>query len=1052
MDPINLRHLENALKKLISFSYFDNSFLHYRTSVANFLVTHDTDEKIKKHLTDLLNSFNSDFELFCKNVKGQLKFYPKKLFSNRKNLPTGKQFYSNDNLIGSSTCESLSIFYELPFDIQIFIMVWVCREGYLLDREISDDNYGNRISYLDDEVNPGRTLIKPYQREFQKWWDKGIQITKDNLTEKNDVTIINFDLKDFYFSIELDFDEVENALTKIDKERSEDDKKLFLLLRKVHETYLNDLLAIEHPALRLGGSQVKYPLPIGLSSSTILANWHLKEFDAQLKEIINPLYYGRYVDDFLIVVNDRILNNVDIPEGKNFESRPEVVFVKKYLSKIFDVTQGDNESEFRISVTKETENEKLKKYSNIRLQPEKFFIYQFAHDLSPNLINKFAEEQKSRSSIFNYLSDDADDFFNDFDENIFEANFDGEDVNKAKFKNLEDNKFRLSVFLTKLINRKIFNEGKYREDELEKIEKYFKGYYLIKHFYFWEKLMTLYIVYGRRDLFIRLIRSIDREIAELKPSERFKLKIDFEVVRRNISDHFLASLRMAVGLNPNFIIDKGFSDLVLIFANKSERDPIERLLRPKTNIDLIGGLKLFRMTGLLRKHHILYPLSQFPEQTRKANTSLFDSSFYSHKENIVPLGDVTVWKWFVPYRVKFYECALLQFVTHVHCFDFTKQLTKEPKYVNEKFLDTENGLEESFDIYCKLNFIHDYDSSYKKQVKESLFQIKPKVVVTESVNKVNQRLEVTEIYIPNTSISPNSKHTTAVVNIDAKYEYLDAGLKGTPVLNEKRGQLYLKILDTLNSVEGLSIFVMPELSLPLAYVPFYSRKCAESKRAMVVGLEHVHLSKVVFNFIYTLLPVGLVDDDDAVPIFRVKNHYAPVEEAEIRGIKLFVPKPSIYNYHLFQWKGLYFTTFYCFEIADIHHRSWPLGLVDAIFMPVWNQDVNYYGSIIDSASRDLHCMIVQSNTSGFGDSRITIPASTIKKDVAKVKGGVEDSYPISLLVHTFDFNSLREFQTWDFNKQKGDKGHEPPFKPTPPDFRNDLAKARMEGRKMSDSL
>jgi len=97
-------------------------------------------------------------------------------------------------------------------------------------------------------------------------------------------------------------------------------------------------------------------------------------------------------------------------------------------------------------------------------------------------------------------------------------------------------------------------------------------------------------------------------------------------------------------------------------------------------------------------------------------------------------------------------------------------------------------------------------------------------------------------------------------------------------------------------------------------------------------------------------------------------------------------------------------------------------------------------------------MIVQSNTSGFGDSRITIPASTIKKDVAKVKGGVEDSYPISLLVHTFDFNSLREFQTWDFNKQKGDKGHEPPFKPTPPDFRNDLAKARMEGRKMSDSL
>ncbi|WP_259373127.1 reverse transcriptase domain-containing protein, partial [Roseateles chitinivorans] len=45
-------------------------------------------------------------------------------------------------------------------------------------------------------------------------------------------------------------------------------------------------------------------LPIGLLSSGLLGNLVLKEFDKKIKEEINPSYYGRYVDDILLVTTN----------------------------------------------------------------------------------------------------------------------------------------------------------------------------------------------------------------------------------------------------------------------------------------------------------------------------------------------------------------------------------------------------------------------------------------------------------------------------------------------------------------------------------------------------------------------------------------------------------------------------------------------------------------------------------------------------------------------------------------------------------------------------
>src|SRR5690606_20301969 len=45
-------------------------------------------------------------------------------------------------------------------------------------------------------------------------------------------------------------------------------------------------------------------IPIGLSASKIIANLVLAKFDKKVEEELSPAYYGRYVDDIFIVLND----------------------------------------------------------------------------------------------------------------------------------------------------------------------------------------------------------------------------------------------------------------------------------------------------------------------------------------------------------------------------------------------------------------------------------------------------------------------------------------------------------------------------------------------------------------------------------------------------------------------------------------------------------------------------------------------------------------------------------------------------------------------------
>jgi len=147
------------------------------------------------------------------------------------------------------------------------------------------------------------------------------------------------------------------------------------------------------------------------------------------------------------------------------------------------------------------------------------------------------------------------------------------------------------------------------------------------------------------------------------------------------------------------------------------------------------------------------------------------------------------------------------------------------------------------------------------------------------------------------------------------------------------------------------------------------------------------------------------------------------------------PKPS--RYEIINYRNIYFSVCYCFELANISHREKLKAKIDLLIGVEWNKDTPYFSNIVESTSRDLHCFVAQVNTSKFGDTRLTQPKDTATKDLLKLKGGLNDT----ILVGQIDIQKLRNFQ-----RVKSSINTSKEFKPLPPDFSLDEVLKRINNQ------
>ena len=167
--------------------------------------------------------------------------------------------------------------------------------GHLFDAKLTACAYGNRLRRTQN--GKGINLLslgtfQPYLKPFRDWRDKGITAMRTALEADKKIVALTADVSSFYHELNPGF--MLDAAFIVDVLRLE----LSASQAKLHRLFIHALQAWAQ------ATPLKKGLPVGLPASAVVANVALVELDRCIEQQIAPIYYGRYVDDILLVMEN----------------------------------------------------------------------------------------------------------------------------------------------------------------------------------------------------------------------------------------------------------------------------------------------------------------------------------------------------------------------------------------------------------------------------------------------------------------------------------------------------------------------------------------------------------------------------------------------------------------------------------------------------------------------------------------------------------------------------------------------------------------------------
>jgi hypothetical protein len=260
---------------------------------------------------------------------------------------------------------------------------------------------------------------------------------------------------------------------------------------------------------------------------------------------------------------------------------------------------------------------------------------------------------------------------------------------------------------------------------------------------------------------------------------------------------------------------------------------------------------------------------------------------------------------------------------------------------------------------------------------------------------------------------------------------------------DRSAKRYKDFCDVFNTAlkERAKMLILPECYLPKEWLINLANKAANEQMAVITGIEHFIIGDTVYNVSAIILPFKHNTIPSSAIFFQIKKHYSPDEKRLIEGLgKETAEKRATGSRTLYHWNRCYFPVFCCYELTSIEDRASFMSYADLAIAIELNRDTNYFGSIVESMTRDLHCYCIQVNASQYGDSRIVQPKKTEERDLIKVKGGAN----ATVLVDEINLAKLREFQIQSYELQQdkklqGDHG----FKPTPIGIDREIVRKKM---------
>lgn len=1021
---MKIEDVELAYRKLKHTIYSDSTYSFIRGQLAAFEQEESGDfissiELIKPKLAELLTKINEKDEDFFNSLVEAIDFWylPKKIESKLKG--------EDDPTVLSNSPENeeeirvTRIYALINADIRLHLIsvLWILKGGYYLESEMKVKPLGNKLEMKTDKsgIVGGLKLFKFYPKLYQKWRDDAFKKAKQIISEKENVLLVSLDVKEYYPSVKLDFSKLGVKLKNKFKGKSELEDLSFLtsILEKIHEKY----------ASKFGSKGIKdkiiQGLPIGLHSSAVIGNWFLKEFDDKVRSTINPAYYARYVDDIMIVIsNPNISDNEesDIGENLNDNFKKDDInawvflhyFIKNKIlkDKVFEKQEDSKDSLIDLSVKNKFESQTknvdyvidIDGKDNLQIQSEKSKFYYFDKNHPTALLDKIEKELQIESSEFRYLPEN-DKLNQDFYSEAHYLSFEG---SVSKLRNVSGfgvNSFGASKYLAKKIFSTLQSERKPDLKASQQINIFFKGSRAIETAKLWEKTATFFVASKDAKGLLYFVRSIDNAIKKTKFVEEGRILEDKSAnIKETLYKLLLGSVSMAFALDTSFMKDEDSKKIIEEIIKKIENNTIQQMIT------------LLKRSNMIRHNYVSSPLINFTKTGIEKHYSYLDPDIFPKKDFE---NDFSIMDCISPRFVNFHEIVLSL---------YRNELSNNILEKGE-FLIIEDIMKNAKKIHKSIN---------ESELEIDINFTEPSILSVNGVKNTSiKRIEFN-------SHKSLSNLTIGLVNMKLNDSHIEKSYLQNPVFDTKRKQKFNSLLNLVQKTEResetkkIDVLILPELSVPFNALDWVCDYAKKNQTIMIFGVEHWIRNNIAYNLLACLLPFQIkgVEKEGGVyngllPIFRIKNHYAPDEKLILESYRYTIPKPTPSEYFLIKWKGISFSIFNCFELADIQQRALFRSLVDVLFACEYNVDTNYYSNIVESIVRDVHCYFVQSNNSKNGDSRITRPTKSQTMNQVQIKGGENDS----IIIDTIDIDALRKFQIQNYNGPETSV-----FKPTPPGF------------------
>lgn len=1041
-EPLfNKDDIIDAYRKLKTYFYYDNSNLFMKRKIADFEYKNEDIENIFNQLAEILNTQSEDI---CK-------YFITDQTDSRENLV---DFYllpkSFENNILENDCKNIIItnrytsevyefskfnfLIDIPIELHIINVLWIVKLGYLFDSDYcyySDKHtsycYANRLEIDEDKecILPGNKLFKLYSSQYQKWRDDCIEATEDLLNNhKKDAIIISLDIKRFYPSVKLNYEDVNIALKqRCDNKQFEKYKFLTNILKNIRDEYIkqikNVIIKEENDFNEILPSET--PIPIGMLSSNVIANWYLKDFDKQLIKQVKPIYYGRYVDDMLVVLentggcNKDSCDKTDCVKNRKLTTKNiiEKYFYEDMKEQILEPDKSPankDDIEYNINIH----------HCKLKIQEKKIKLFVFDTNGSKAMLLKFKDNLRKHSSEFRFLPDE-DRIDEDFVQNSYSIDY-CDTINKLRsVDSYQLDKFKISTYLAKQLTlAKYAKDNKYYAKTKEELLYAFSGRLGLDLYCYWDKVLTYFLLNNDEAAIYNFIKKISLSIERISyRADKFQNDIENKI-KKELEKYIKEALYLTLSLYPRYIYknsDNQNTDLTLKNLFYKLNDTKGYFVEDYDEV-----VSAYRKSLMIKHKYCFMPIINYLDLTSDSRASFIDKDLIKclKKENFNL--DSKKLK-FNPRNFTIEDILLLQY--YQHCIENTKSI--------------KNIHDDAVKNYIGLN-IEQYNSE-----KDDSFYNKKQTAIQKYFNKIlpgNTEDQPYEININKNNENKSidlSKVRFGLYNTKVTDSDITKNLQGNLNLTFKDLQKLIKFLNmSIQTNESkANIIVFPEVSVPIQWLGLLSDFSKKHNVAIICGLKHIidKDAKVAQNYIATLLPFKYGYKNDCYITFRLKKWYAPGEEKEIKKYKLNVPEDASKTKNiLFVWNNLHFAVYDCFELADINFRSEFKSKVDFIIGCEWNRDIKYFTNITEAATRDLHCYVIQVNTSQFGDSKIIAPKKSDEMTILNIKGGHDN-----ILIGEVNIEELRHFQRKEtLYLEEKDKN----FKTLPPDFEKDVLRLK----------